>query len=75
MISFTVPTETNVRLEIFDLLGRVVKTLVDGNLPAGHHQIMWDGETSSGERASSGVYFARLSSGDKQGIIRMSIIK
>ena len=74
-ISFTIPTEANVRLEVFDLLGRVVKTLVEGNLPAGRHQVVWDGRTSTGERASSGIYFARLSSEDKQSIIRMSLIK
>ncbi len=63
------------RLEVFDLLGRVVSTLVDSDLTAGKHQVEWDGKTSIGQRASSGVYFARLTSGDKQATIRMSLLK
>jgi Zn-dependent metalloprotease len=75
MIGFNIPLEQHVRLEIFDLLGRVVRTLVDKDLQAGHHQVEWDGRTASGDRTSSGVYFARLISGDNQAVIRMSLIK
>jgi subtilisin-like proprotein convertase family protein len=75
MINFSIPMESRVRLEIFDLLGRVVQILVDDNLPAGHHSIEWNGRTSAGEHASSGVYFARLISGDNQSVIRMSLLK
>jgi subtilisin-like proprotein convertase family protein len=75
MISFNLPSNTHARLEIFDLLGRRVTSLLDKDLPAGHHQVEWNGKTESGAVASSGVYFARLSSGDKNSVIRMSLLK
>lgn len=49
-----------VRLELFDVAGRLLATLVDGERGAGEHEVAWSGETHSG-RAGSGVYFARLS--------------
>jgi subtilisin-like proprotein convertase family protein len=75
VINFNLPAERHVRLEVYDLLGRVVRTLVDGDLPAGRHQVEWDGRSSFGERTSSGIYFARLTAGGEQAVIRMSLVK
>jgi hypothetical protein len=49
-----------VRLELFDLAGRRVRSLADRTLPAGPTVIAWDGREESGARARPGVYFARL---------------
>ncbi len=51
------------RLSIFDVTGRLVKTLVDGNLAAGVHEVTWDGSTESGTTATSGMYFYKMSAG------------
>lgn len=59
-IPFTLSSAGQVRLTVYDMLGRVQTTLVDGILPAGEHQVRWD----SG-KAADGVYFVRLES-DKQ---------
>ncbi len=61
-IEFDVPTQADIRLDIFDLQGRLVKKLVDGDIEAGVHSATWDGRTDSGERASSGIYLYKLSS-------------
>lgn len=47
-------------LRVYDLAGRLVKTLHQGSLPAGDHQIMWRGDDDSGRAVASGVYYARL---------------
>jgi len=49
-----------VRLELFDVRGRRLRTLVSGGLAAGTHTAAWDGRTERGERAAAGVYFLRL---------------
>jgi hypothetical protein len=54
-IQFSIPARSAVRLEVVDVLGRVVATLTDNEFDAGLHQLRWDA------RVSSGIYFARLS--------------
>ena len=54
------PAATAVRLTVFDILGRRVRTLVDGMRTAGTHTVEWDGRRSDGTAASSGTYLLRL---------------
>ena len=49
------------KLQIYDIQGRVVKTLVDGRIPAGTYRAMWDGTNDRGESVASGTYIARVS--------------
>ena len=59
-INFDLPSATRVELNIFDLIGRRVISLVDGEVTAGRHSVEWDGMDSFGNRVASGVYFYRL---------------
>ncbi|HUL42731.1 MAG TPA: FlgD immunoglobulin-like domain containing protein [Bacteroidota bacterium] len=59
-IEFDLSGSANVRLEVFDVNGRLVNVLVDGNLEAGNHVVRWDGTSFSGDRVASGIYFDRL---------------
>jgi dipeptidyl aminopeptidase/acylaminoacyl peptidase len=59
------PSATAMRLEIYDVSGRVVRLLHHGHVAAGEHEFTWDGMSASGRRASSGLYFARLLAGDR----------
>lgn len=54
-IRFSLPHETRVRVEVFDLLGRKVRTLLDEELPRGTHSLVWDAS-----QQASGVYYCRL---------------
>lgn len=74
-ISFSLSTPSDVRLEIFDLLGRHVTTLLNANLGSGPHTVSWNGCNECGEPASSGIYFARLIADDKSSTVRMSLIR
>lgn len=60
MISFDLGEAGPVRLEIFDLRGRLVRSLLDRGLPAGQHSQIWDGRSDSGGEVASGLYFYRL---------------
>ena len=61
MISFDLPEAAEVRLAIYDISGRLVRTLVRGTYPAGHHGVEWDGTAQSGSAVGSGVYFYEIS--------------
>ena len=60
-IDFSLQTKAPVKLEIYDLLGRLVQTLVDGEMTAGPHTVQWKGLNRSGSMVSSGIYFVRYS--------------
>lgn len=63
-IEFQLPTATNVTLEVFNLLGQKVTTLVSGYRDAGYHTVRWNGTNDSGELVPSGVYFYRMTADD-----------
>ncbi|NLP10157.1 S8 family serine peptidase [bacterium] len=63
MITYQLPRGAAVRLEVFDLLGRHVKTLVDRVEPVGFHKVTWDGSNQQGLAMASGVYWCRLQAG------------
>ena len=59
-IGFDLPTASRVRLEIFDLQGRRVRTVADGEFAAGRHARSWSAREREGERLAPGVYFAKI---------------
>ena len=64
-----------VRLNIFDVNGRLVRTLVDRPAEAGLHTTIWDGKDRDGRTVASGNYFARISAGKFQSEARVTILK
>jgi hypothetical protein len=73
MIEYGLPSSSDVRLEIFNLLGQRVRTLVEGNVSAGYHTAVWDGRNDMGQSLQSGVYFYRLQ-GDRTGIVKKMLL-
>lgn len=59
-IDFALPVSGPVRLRIHDLHGKVVRTLVDEQMPLGFHFVDWRGDDDQGRRVASGVYFYRM---------------
>jgi hypothetical protein len=74
-IEYSIPEKGIVKLQIFDILGRVVATLVDDVQDAGVYHSTWIGKTNNGIAASSGVYFYRLQSGNFSKTERMLLLK
>ncbi|WP_041806294.1 FlgD immunoglobulin-like domain containing protein [Rhodothermus marinus] len=52
-----------VRLVVYDLLGRSVRTLLEGPLAPGVHEVVWDGRNDAGVRLPAGLYLLRLEAG------------
>jgi flagellar hook assembly protein FlgD len=59
-MAFDLPSSGSVSLAVYDVAGRLVRSLVDDWRPAGRHVANWDGQTRNGTTAPAGVYFARL---------------
>ncbi len=72
-ISFALNKPAKVKLTVYNLLGRHVKTILNGNMAAGHHQVMWEGTNESLNQVPSGVYFYRLEA-DKHSMTRKMIL-
>ncbi len=62
-IEFSIAREQYVRLAISDVQGQRVATLVDQVVAPGLHTVHWDGQSASGKRAASGIYYWRLETG------------
>ncbi|UCE24178.1 MAG: T9SS type A sorting domain-containing protein [Candidatus Zixiibacteriota bacterium] len=69
-ISFGIPKTTHVRLEIFNIMGRRVATVVDETMSAGYHNVTWDGS-----KVGSGVYLYRLTADNKTLTKKMLLVK
>jgi len=63
-IQFAVPQTEKVKLEVYDIQGRLIKTLVDYELyQPGKYEVSWNGIDNKGNRVASGVYFAKMQAG------------
>lgn len=62
-IAYSMPEAGRVLLRVYDLSGRVVATLVDGEVAAGRHEVLWDGRSSANKTVAHGIYFCRLTGG------------
>ena len=74
-INFDLPQAGNVRLVIYNLLGQAVRTLLDGDQPAGERSVVWNGTDSSGRGLNSGIYFYRISFSGQVKVGRMILFK
>jgi hypothetical protein len=59
-VGFELPSRASVTLDVYNMLGQRVKTLLSGELPAGPHSVEWDGSAADGQPLASGVYLLRL---------------
>ncbi len=69
-IQYSLLEASQVKIEIYDILGRKVETLVQGEQPAGYHQVIWDASDQS-----SGVYFYRIQTGKNVETKKMVLLK
>jgi hypothetical protein len=74
-IKFSLPRSTNVGLRVYDVSGRLVRTLVSGELAAGSHSERWDGRDETGLNVASGIYFARLLVDGESSIKQMALVR
>jgi len=74
-IEFALPQPGHVIARIYDVTGRMVKTIVDEDLPAAVHVRRWDGTDDSGRRMASGTYYLRLTTPEHVAVQKMLLVK
>ena len=74
-IHFYLPEAGNVKLEIFNIKGQKVKTLLDGMSKEGYQEVVWNGNDNTERKLASGVYFYKLSYGNKSLQKKMLLLK
>lgn len=75
VINFDVPTRSRVTLNIYNVLGQMVKTLVNEDLAPNKYSRTWDGTTNGGSRVASGIYFYKMEAGSFVSTKKMVMLK
>jgi hypothetical protein len=74
-IAFDLPRDGRAHLAVYDLGGRLVRTLADGELPCGRHRATWSGDDDAGRPAATGAYLLRLRQGTHAAVQRLTLMK
>ena len=74
-IRFTLSHAENVEINIYNVRGQLIRTLVNGYVNGGRHNVVWNGLNDNGNPVGSGVYFYRMTAGEYQSVRRMMLIK
>jgi len=75
VINFALPRASDVKIEIFNILGQRVTTLVNDKLSAGYHSVTWNGFDKNGSEVATGIYFYKLQAGNFTEAKKMVLIK
>ncbi len=59
-INYAVPVNAEVTISVYDITGKLVKTLVSGNVQPGYHNVVWDGSDNNGSSVAQGIYLIRM---------------
>jgi hypothetical protein len=74
-IRFDVPEESHIRLDVYNILGQRVQTLVNGNMQPGFHVIRWNGTNDTGTPLASGMYIYRIHSSKFTAVKKLVLMK
>ncbi len=74
-IRFSLPEAAQVKLTVYDINGREVRSLVSGSLTAGEHNIQWDAVNNNGAKVASGIYIYRLQAGSFTQTRKMTLLR
>ena len=74
-ISYQLPENATVSIVIYDVLGREIRNLVDGVIPAGAHDVVWNGLDNSGRQTATGVYFYRINTENFSQMRKMILLR
>lgn len=75
IIRFALPKDSWVKMEIYNILGQKVKTLIDEKLTAGLKEVEWDGKDDKGFESASGIYFYKIKADEFSDIKKMVMLK
>jgi hypothetical protein len=75
IIELSLPRTSDVTIAIYSVRGERLRTLVDDQLDAGEHRLVWDGTTDSGRPVSSGVYFCQTRAGSESRLSKLTLVR
>jgi hypothetical protein len=75
MINYEMAAAGQVSLEIYNVEGQLIRTLVSGSVSAGPHSVLWNGRDNAGRTAARGVYFCRMEAGDYRATEKIVFMK
>lgn len=74
-IRYELPRTVAVKLVVYDVMGRLVRTLVEGQQEPGYHTAVWDGRNQWGQQVGSGVYYLHLEAGPFRAVGKMALVR
>ena len=74
-IKFALPKNSHVRMDVYNVAGQKVKTLVNDNLNAGHHSVPWNGANDNGQKVAAGVYLVRMATSEFSATRKMTVLR
>jgi len=74
-VAYDVPRECDMTIRVYDVTGRCVRTLVDGEVEPGRHAVVWDGLGDGGEEVGSGIYFCTMEAPGFRDCRKMTLLK
>jgi hypothetical protein len=74
-IQYALPTDANVTIAIYDLVGRQIRTLVNEQVNAGYHSTLWNATNEMGSSVSAGVYIYTITANDFRDVKKMILLK
>ncbi|MCD6594414.1 T9SS type A sorting domain-containing protein [bacterium] len=75
VLEYGIPQKSDVRLSIYDVMGREICNLINCEMNAGFYRASWNGKDSHGSSMSSGIYFVKLKVGDEMRTMKMQFLK
>jgi len=73
--NYSVPSKTDVKIVVYDLFCKEIKTLVNESKDAGTYNITWNGKDNDNRQVSTGVYFCKMQAGSFQKRMKMMLMK
>ena len=73
-VTFAIPERADVTVQVFDVQGRLVRTLVDRGFGEGTHTVTWDARSDQGRPVTPGIYFLQLNAGEYKAIRKMTVV-
>jgi flagellar hook assembly protein FlgD len=74
-IQFDIPEQSEVRMDIYNLMGQRVATLINNTLEPGFHAVKWNGTNDFGNQLSSGMYIYRISANNFTSVKKLILMK
>ncbi|MGE3800941.1 MAG: FlgD immunoglobulin-like domain containing protein [Candidatus Kapaibacterium sp.] len=73
--NYTVPTDSRIQIRVFDILGKEIATIADGEAVAGTYAAQWNGRDESGRQVSPGMYMIRVEAAGRSGVARVQVVR